>query len=152
MSAPKLRKVSWWFGENDNNESDDSERYRDENELYDLDKTIEELFKDYDFNSVANLRDRVKKDKLYQDILKTKSLKLEGTYLQIAKNQILLRRALRRVDRHYRTLDDHVSYRLARYLSKQPGTKPDDEPASAEGADGAKTDDKEDGEVDADDC
>jgi aconitase B len=121
MDVPKLRPRHWWFDLSEDEDSDDSERYANEDEFRSIATPVQQLFIG-DYLHVHNLEERVKRHKLYKDVKRTGSKRLLEIHQNLTRNSILLRRQIRRLARHFRTLEDHVIFRNANTIEPYGGS------------------------------
>lgn len=122
MAYPKLKKQYFLYDSAD--DSDDSERFASDNELG-LKVTPLHIgdCEDLSLSAVAN---RKRKDPTYQKALLLKAHFLRHTYLNVERNRIVLRRALRRVERQRNALEEYIDRRVL--MTEPAPQKPDDEP------------------------
>lgn len=112
MSSFTLRRRHWYYDQLGDEDSDDSERYANEDEYSTINLPVEQLFTG-DYATVQGLETRTINEGLYKRIKHTGSKHLMKTYRNLTRSTILLKRQLRRVTRHLESLEDHVMYRNA---------------------------------------
>lgn len=109
MERKKLKLRAWYpFLDNDT-DSDDDTRYKEEDVFTSLRLPYEELVTDH--SDIEDLEGRISTCDLYQDLKEVDNEYLTQTYANLKRSYYLLKRQLRRVTRHLELVEDHVSFK-----------------------------------------